>query len=132
MTLNYQNSKIFVIKSTINLKIPVFIGYTTSLRSCSTMAQLKQRYALGKITKEVEPELFSIFETKKYRYHLIKSFPCSNVDELRAERNKIKEDYLNKSENVESSLTRCKKLARYSKKIKIDQPSKPIDFVVTF
>jgi hypothetical protein len=52
------------------------------------MGQLKQRFALGKITKEVEPELFSIFEAKKYRYHLIKSFPCANVDELRAEREK--------------------------------------------
>ena len=58
MTLNYENSKIFVIKSTVNLKIPVYIGYTTSTRLCSTIAQIKQRYALGKITKDREPDLF--------------------------------------------------------------------------
>ena len=132
MTLKYENSKIFVIKSTVNLKIPVYIGYTTSTSLCSTIAQIKQRYALGKITKDSEPDLFLILESKKFKYNLVKSIPCNNVDELRAERNKVRDEYSYKLENIESSSSRCKKLARYSKKIKIDQPNKLIDFVVTF
>ena len=127
MTFKFENAKIYFIQSTANLNLPIYINSTTAVRLCSSISQLKQRFNKNKLLKH-EEDLKKIFESKKFKYCLIKKFPCKDSDELNMELMNIKNEF------IQQTMTRSeKKPHRYhDRKIKVDEPVLDADFVINF
>ena len=74
MTLKFENAKIYFIQSVASPNLPIYINSTTAVRLCSSISQLKQRFNKNKLLKS-EDDLKKIFESKKFKYCLIKKLP---------------------------------------------------------
>ena len=127
MTLKFENAKIYFIQSVASPNLPIYINSTTAVRLCSSISQLKQRFNKNKLLKS-EDDLKKIFESKKFKYCLIKNFPCKDADELNLELLNIKNEFIQQTINK----TEKKQHQYHNRNIKIVEPCNDAEFIVNF
>jgi predicted GIY-YIG superfamily endonuclease len=105
---NYQNGKIY--KLVNNIDDEIYVGSTTQ-KLCSRFAEHKNDF---KRTPEVKlyQHARTIGDMNNFKIILVQSYPCSNVEELKAKEQEWK-DLLNPSLNMINPTQQAKTKEKY-------------------